>query len=48
MASHTNEVEKKINAAVYLTKAKQGKSDIWKHSQSSLKKWERVKLSKIP
>lgn len=24
------EVEKKIKAAVYLTKAKQGKSDIWK------------------
>ncbi len=26
----THEVEKKIKAAVYLTKAKQGKSDIWK------------------
>ncbi len=25
-----HEVEKKIKAAVYLTKAKQGKSDIWK------------------
>ncbi len=26
----THEVEKKIKAALYLTKAKQGKSDIWK------------------
>ncbi len=26
----THEVEKEIKAAVYLTKAKQGKSDIWK------------------
>ncbi len=25
-----NEVEKKIKVTVYLTKAKQGKSDIWK------------------
>ncbi len=26
----THEVEKEIKASVYLTKAKQGKSDIWK------------------
>ncbi len=41
----THEVEKKIKAAVYLTKAKQDKSDIWKQfSIVTEKKWERVKL----
>ncbi len=30
----THDVERKIKVAVYLTKAKQGKSDIWKQFSS--------------
>ncbi len=40
----THEVEKEIKAAVYLTKAKQGKSDIWKQFSIVTEKKGRVKL----
>ncbi len=48
MAS-THEVEKKIKAAVYLTKAKHflQSQTSGNNSQLLLKKWERVKLSKL-
>ncbi len=32
----THEIEKKIKVAVYLTKAKQGKSDIWEKNGKEL------------